>query len=375
MATINDLLPLSVVTGIVSRVYAPGNVLSRYFGMEIGGANVEQVSGRAYSFDLFDNTRTVAQGRAPGVGPANIPRNPIGKVNVTFPRSYEKLNLDYELLHNIRSIGKDAGVRDRMGMNYLEKQARFIKRRQNNFREVMVAGALRGSFGITFSGDSWYPVLSGGDITVDYQVPAGNKTQLDMLGAGSIVSASWATAGTDIPAHLDGISRGFQQLVGAPLALVVTSSEIWRYVLANTAVKAVAGTANAPYAEYELDPMVNEDGKKIGVQRGRIKALPWLDWLIYDGGLEVGSSDTYTRFYDGTTATFMIEPDKSWFKMVEGSEPVKESPWSPAKEVFGMSSWVKEWDEPARVELHSIQNAVAELNIPKGIAYGTLIGF
>ncbi|HQW51058.1 MAG TPA: ATP-binding cassette domain-containing protein, partial [Tepidiformaceae bacterium] len=44
--------------------------------------------------------------------------------------------------------------------------------------------------------------FSGGETTIDYQVPAGNLDQLDMLGGGNLLDADWATSSTDIPAHL-----------------------------------------------------------------------------------------------------------------------------------------------------------------------------
>lgn len=372
MAIDFNILAPSVVTGLVSRIYAPGAVMQRYFGFEIGGRAVEQVTGRAHSWDLYDNVRAPAKGRFPGVGPATNPANPIGRVNATIARSYEKVgDISYEKLANIRAIGQNAGQRDRMGMAYLEKQLYTVKQRQNNFREFLTWGLLAGSCQFLASGDDLIPVLTGGTYTVDFKMPAGNQSQLNMLGAGSIIGTTWANAAADIPGNLDSISRSFIQLVGAPLGWVATSTEIWRYVLKNTAVQNQAGSVNTAFTEFDMTQDKNADGKPTGLLIGRIKAMPWLDWIIYDGTLTLNGTET--RLYSGTQASFGIAPDPAWLQMVEGSEPVKESPWSPAVEQFGIHTWLREWDEPARAEIHSIQNALPENRIPKALAYGTVV--
>lgn len=379
MAVLSDLLAPSVVTGIVSRIYAPGDILQRFFGMQIGGPNVDQVPGRAYSWDIFDNVRDAAYGRAPATGPANVAPNPVGRQTNTFPRSYEKVPVSYELLNNLRTIGKNAGQRDKMGAAYLENQARYVKTRANNFRELLLAALLtQGTISFQFAGDNWLPVFSLGanaGLTISWQVPSGNllinggfAAGLNMTGAGNIVTAAWSNASTDVIGQLVAISQAFQQLVGAPLARVMTDSTVWLYVLKNTGVQNLAGSANTGYAEYEYlgGQDRGPDGNKVSMFRARIKALPWLEWVICDAGLNVNG--TFTRFWNGRYATFMIEHDPMWLKMQEGSEPVKENPIAPAVEQFGFHSWLREWDEPARIELHALQNVIPELRIPKALA-------
>lgn len=380
MAVLHEILAPSVVTGIVSRIFTPGAVLQQLLGMQMGGPNVYQVSGRAWSYDIFDNVRSIAPGRAPSTGPQNTAPNPVGRVTGTFPRSYEKVPLDYELLHNLRKMGRDAGQRDRMGAIYVENQARFVKTRADNFREFEVASLLtQGSMAFRFDGDNWVPVRALGanlGFNISWQIPAGNlninavfAAGLNMTGAGNLITASWAIAGTDIPGNLVSISQAFQQLVGAPLAIVIVDSTLWLQILSNTRVQNLAGSVNTPYAEYTMTQMRGPDDNPISLFEGRIKALPWLRFWIYDAGLEIDG--TYTKFWTNL-ATFMVEPTGMWLRMQEGSEPVKENPTAPAVERFGMFSWVREWDEPARMELHALQNCVPELRVPRGIAISTV---
>lgn len=372
MAIDFNILAPSVVTGIVSRIFAPGEVMQRYFGFQIGGPNVRQIEGRAHSWDIFDNVRAPAMGRAPGVGAATIAVNPVGRVTATIARAYEKMpDISYEKLNNIRVLGENAGSRDKMGMAYLEKQAGVMRWRQNNFREWLTWGMLRGTCGFLVSGDDWIPVLTSPTYTIDYQMPAGNKTQLNMLGAGNIIDQTWLTTTTDIPKHLDAINAAFINLVGAPLAFVACDSVVFRAVLNNLMVQSQAGAVNTPYAEFEETADKNEDGYPTGLRRARIKAIPWLEWIIYDGTLTING--TGTKLYDGTTATFGIQPNRTFCELVEGSELVKESPWGPAVERFGPHFWLREWDDPATVTLFGIQNSLVEHRIPKGMAFATVI--
>lgn len=376
MAVAQNLLAPSLVTGIVSRIHTPANPISKFFGGQIGGPRVKKVPGRTYSYDIMDNVRTIAKGRQPAVGPATHAPAAIGRQTQTFLRSYEKTALDYEMLHNIRTLGKNAGERDRMGGEYLERQAYQQKLRQDHFREYLFGMLVTaGAAYFKFDGEDMIPVTTLSGVTgetYDWLVPAANKTKLNMLGAGDILAATWATAGTDIPSHLDNVSMAFQQLVGLPLAYIMTDSTVWNAVLNNTKLQAQGGSVNAVFAEYTvMEEFKDKEGQVINVFKARLKARPWITWIIVDTGLEING--TYTKWFDGTKATFMVDPTALMLQTVEGSELVKDSPSSPAVERFGFHAWLREWDEAARVELHSLQNLLIELPIPKGIALGTCI--
>lgn len=369
------VLAPSFVTKMVSRILVPGNTIQRFLGFEEGGRNVEDSPGdgvRQYSYDIFDNVRSIAKGRVPGTGPATVSLNPVGVNTVTIARAYEKLNdLSYEMLSNIRQIGANAGVQDKRGMRYLENQARYLQQRQTNFREFLSWAMLRGSCTITISGDDWIYTLSGGTITLDWKIPSGNKSQLNMLGGGNLISASWATAGTDIPGDLDNISAAFQQLVGAPLKWIMTDSYVFNNVMNNTAVKAQAGTSNTAFEQYTMTEEKAPDGSSTGLRKANLKCRPWIDWYITDAGIDVNG--TFTKYFSGGEMALGVDLGLGFAKMQQGSELVKESPWAPPVLQRGFHAWLREWDEAARVELQTINNLVPELTVPKALAFGDCV--
>jgi hypothetical protein len=186
----------------------------------------------------------------------------------------------------------------------------------------------------------------------------------------NIIGASWATASTDIPAQLIGVSAGFQQGVGEPLSRIYLDATTWLYVLQNDKVRQLAGSSNKPFADFTMTADTSEDGSKTGLMEGRIVGLPWLRWFIYDGGINLGSAGTtYTRLLPDSYCTFMIEPDRLWFQGVEGSEVVLENDLASPQEVYGFHAWMMRKADPARFELHTLQNFGLELNIPKAIAW------
>lgn len=377
MPSVLDILTPSRVRGIVSRIRVPGNALARRFGVNVGGSNITQVSGNTHTYDIYDNVRAVARGRLPTAPAATIARNPVGNNRVVLGRTAEALPMHYQTVFNIRTIGENAGVQDRMGKRYIELQGKTVMQRSENHREFVIGSLFRG--GVYYylkSGDDLIPTYdsSGAMFGVDYQVPSTHKliggsfaAGLPMDTGGNLVTAAWSNIATDIPAQLVAISAGFQQSVGAPLSNCYTDSVTWLNVLNNTAVKGMAGTAAKPMAEYTMSAEKGPDGTPTGVFIGSIAGLPWLNWYIYDGGIETGSSSTYTRSIPESYVGFSVA-DSDWLIGVEGSEPIKDNDLAQAVEQYGLYTWIMERANPARFELHAIQNFGLEFNTPKAWA-------
>jgi len=383
--SILTLLTPSVVTKIVSTIRAPGSILSKYFGFEIGGKNVMSIQGRTYTYDIYDHVRDVARGRIPGAASGSVAMNPVGNVSITLAKSAEKVMLDYNTLIQIRTLGQNAGVRDVMGKRYIENQAKTLRQRQDNFREFITAGAIcnGGVYGFYQSGDDLIPTFdrSGTFISVDHKIPSSNILTGGSFAAGlqlgtgtNQITTAWSDAtNANIPNMLLGIDAAFQSLVGQALAVIVVNNTVWENVIANTFVRNLAGSSNVPWASYDHLPIKNPDGTDAGVFVATLRGLPQFKWLIVNSAIRLASGSatnlTTQRVVQDNYATFMCEPDGSWFQLVEGSEIVKDNDLAAPVEREGFYSWLLEKADPARFELHALQSAGLEINVPKAIAW------
>ncbi len=371
MATLEQLIQNVSIAGVFSTVRSPNARISRWLNAQPGGSQTAQNYGRNFSYDIFDHTRKMAQFRAPGSPSGRGNLQPVGNVAGRICRIYEDILIPYERIYNGRALGGPQGSIDKGGLRYIAGQQMTLATRFQNTREFMVSRALRGAFGIKSVGDAWTAVEAGnGDYDIDFRIPAGNKSKLDMLGAGDIIGTSWDNAAAPIFDDLCAINAAFENLHGWPLQHVWISSVGWGYVLANTQVKALGGTSNTPFAQYDRVTETADDGKPVNEMYAVLRGVPWIKWHINDSVLEVDG--TNTKFIDDTHAIFTPEPDNDWFEMLEGSEPVVERDGEGVIEPYGLHTWGKTISNPAAMNIFALDNCFPALKVPKCVAYGMI---
>ncbi len=365
-AVLSQFLESKVVIDRRKRFVVRNAGLQTILGMQPGGINAGRIApSRTFHIDIFNDSNKVPPAVRPEGRSISLDRQPVGGYTVTVPKTFFSKFCSLESLINQRPLGGPAGSIDEGGANYLMAQEDVIDQELSNVREFMVAGMLRGSFTYTMSGESLIHDFSGGSITVDYQIPAGFKSQLDMLGAGSIIDASWATASTNIPLHLSKINAAFQQETGSVLTDVIISSVGWENVKNNTKVINQSGSVNRPYTELDADPIS-------GLVQARIASHPWVRWWIYDHVLKVGSSYTATKLVPDTVAVFLANHPKA-FEYYELASPVIERPGRDAIYPRGKYQWATPSGDPAGVKLYGKDDGIPVLNNPKAIACGTVV--
>ena len=380
--TIQQLMQTPVITRVVSRIKTPMTLMQSFFKMLPGQASSQNVSGRYLGWDIFDKTRLIAEGRAPGTGPATVHRKAVGHVSAVAYRAHEKITMLHEEIFRTRPLGQQFGIVDVNGQNYINRQLEYMTQRFRNSREFMISRLLRGGFGVLQSGESWVPVEKGaGTFDVDYGIPATNLTQLDMGTGSDIIDASWALAGTDVVAHVLKVNKAMERQNGRPLRHIWINSTTFELLLSNTSLQNVAGTAYRIFDSLTARNMKSEEGIPDSGFDVVFRGLPLQTFHIYDGVLNVNQtvdSDTTANrsmFIPDDVAVFMPDPAPDWIGYISASEFVKENIMDNGKQVFGFHSWTTNVIDPAGVELKMIDNGLPVLYVPKCIAYGTVANY
>lgn len=397
MATLHELLQPQVILRVISRVKPHQSRLSKWLGFQptrfdpekvsVSGPNSIEGYGRNGSYRIFDNSRAIAPFVSPGRGPAVIAQQPIGVVQFSYARVHAKMILDYESMGNLSPlIGPNAQI-DPGGENFIAKQAKIMGQQFNNAVSFMAAGMVRGNFYLQQVGDQWQPTWTQPTAptpysNINYQVPAGNKSQLNMLGTGNILGTGWENATATIVGNLMNMKSALTQLTGYQLEHSWITSPMWYYLISNTEVRNTAGTAATPYAEYDYVDETDMEGDKISEFAAILKADPTIMWHISDEALALGGvgdpsysagTGTMTKIIPDTNGWFCPEPDNEWTQIGYGSEYVVEYN-GPNQGVnrAGYYFWHNYVSQPSGVEIIGLLNCLPFLFIPKNSLYPTL---
>ena len=378
MAAIETLLRPNILSRLVSRQMVAEQWILGFFGFESGGRNELNLGhGREGTFDVFDNTRKVGEGRIPGTAAAVVQPQRVGVVRFDYPRMHESIQLPAEKLHNLRRIG-DENVRDVAGTRMIELQTQYAAQRAANFRAALTIGMLRDSLYLQRNGDSLYPTFTDpttNGFQIDFQQPAGNKSQLDMLGDGDIIDVSWDNPTADIPKHLGSIDAAFQELYGGRLENVWVQNSLWQYIIKNDHVASQAGIANTPFQNFDRVVGTRADGSPVNVKTGVLSCEPNVTFWITDEGIEIGArgSEAFTKYVPDNTAFFLPNPDMGTFFMQLGSEPIAEFDGGPETVQTGLYSWANKTYNPTNTNIFTLDNALAINDIPNSVAHGTVV--
>lgn len=402
-ATLQELLLPQVILRVVSRIRNGQGALGRWLGFQpdrfdndtvtLSGPNtlIGSSTVRTVTYRVFDNARVVSKARAPGTGPATVARNEMGQAMIACARFHQKIPMLYEDLGNLSPmIGPNSQV-DAGGQNFIMLQEKFLQRQFNNMVEMMAAGMLRDSLYFYMSGDNWFPNFtapSGSNIgfQVNFQIPSGNKNQLNMLGTGNILTIPWDNTGAPIMNNLASIQAAYAQLSGYAMTDVWVNSLTWNDILLNTQIRNVGGSSNTVFAEFERRPETFMDGQPGNQFYGVLRALPHIKFHLCDDviALNTDIDPSYSNAPSGASlskiipdnmAIFCTEPSSDWTQLYHGGEYIVENPGMPAIPRMGYYYWKEYTTQPSAVELIGLLNAIPLLYVPKVIAPATVKGF
>ena len=261
--SLHSLLTPQVILKAVSRIRKFQGRLGRWVGFQpnrfnpdnvsLEGPNVRYGDTRFATFRLDDVTRVVGKGRAPGTGPASVAVNPVGDVRVSCARFHEKVRLLGEFLGNLSPIIGPNSQIDTGGQSYIARQTVNLAEKYNNTIELMTTGMFQDNLYFQLSGDNLLPVIGAPTspnigVQIPFQIPSGNKNQLDLLGTGNIILVGWQNAGAPLIKNCLQIQAAMTQLSGYQPRHLWQNSLMWYNVLLNTEVRNTAGSSNTPFA-------------------------------------------------------------------------------------------------------------------------------
>lgn len=358
-----ELLAPEVILREVSRVELPGTVLSDLFNWGLAARDPDKQSGnmidyplRDGSYDVFNRSRHISTGSVPGTPNTNRKPQKVGRVRFTIPRSAERIPLTDEDLVNRRQIGQAVTVVDSLGENYIMRQKEHLAMGVANMIEFQTAAMMRGSYTFDQVGDELRQGFTGGEETIDFQIGANNKNQLN-----GIIGTSWATPSTDIPGDVMQVNRQSNTNCGLGIEHMVINSATYQYLVNNDKIKAQAGTSNTPFETY------NRTGE--GQFSVTFRAMPWVQIHIIDYTLEIwdGSAFTDTALIADDQATMFPTPSSRWVQYLNGGEVVTEGPngtraFRTGHYAYGYPSW-----DPSGWNLCHVHNGFPALYIPAAI--------
>lgn len=389
MASYLDILRPSLLTEVVKQVVASADPILNFMGFQPGGANERYMGhGREGLYHVFDDSRLVAKGRAPGTPAAKSAKQSMKAIPFVYPRMHDSIDLLAEYFHNIGRIS-DPTVRDIAGAEMIQKQSEALMQKAANWRIVMAVGMLRDSLYYHEDGDDWHFNYSPANAftPISFQCPVGNKNQLNMtdrkgnsVHGASIIDVPWTSPGANIPLQFAKINQARSAQGVGPVRHVHLNSILWQAVINNDYLAAQAGISSPPYTTYNRKVGERPDGSALHEYVGSFNALPGVEWHITDEGIELwddSSADyAFTKHFPDTMAVFMGEPNANKkYSLYQGSEPIAEYDGGPETVRVGLSSWSKKTSNPTGTEIYVLDNALAVPHDPYDYAPATVAGF
>lgn len=260
----------------------------------------ENADSQTFKWEQVPITQTTAAAVNFGSPARNAPRTSNAERDARCIHLFESITHGGQALLDLES--DSAETRERAARDFT-KQAVNFGLRFNNSEKVAVASAL--AFGAIYQSSSGHfqHTSSGAARTIDLGVPAANKNQL----AGKI-TASWATAGTDILGNLFNIFKAAAQ-TGFPIRKVQYGSAVPGYFRGNTAISTLMG--QSPMLADNL--MQGRIPKGFGDPTGQVVWEPiWNEFFVDSGG-------TTREIFASDNVLFLPEVTNQWYTMVDGA--------------------------------------------------------
>lgn len=298
-------------------------------------------------------SRATSKRVAWGGVPARIDQLSTGSKDIVLCHTLESMAFDPHLLHELRNarvVGGD-GIGDAAADQILYQTAE-MKQRSVNTRISTIMTALSLTSQCTINWDvngNLLPSQSSADLTIDFGVPANNKNQCN-----SALTASWATASTDIPSNIKTLKTNAAQLTGKDLTHCFYGKNLPSNLAKNDFVKDYwsHSSRNTEWLTSNEIP----DGF-LGIQK-------WIP--VYTGFFE-DASGTNQALFAADQCTFTPDPEE-FYKLLEGTALVPNAfgKVSQSLDVVGMLEMASTRVGQYAFAMGSIDSGAIEISIVQG---------
>lgn len=302
---ITDLLYFENLIGSIQEVVGgvPEDILPPQF-LSV----TERTEGKQGKYVKVAGTREAARFVHYGSPAKKRALSGIKEVPVSLLHTFESLTVDPTALMQLRD--ETSMVRQEMGRQTIARNLADFGVRFRNLRVSTVYSVFKQGAIYFDEEGNLLPDSTGALYDINFGIPAGNKDQLDVLGAGDIIAASWAVAGTKIVDHVRALKRAARKKTGYQLRHAFYGPNIPGYLLGNDQIKAYIAAS----------PRLSE---AIVSSPGEIpQGLLGLNWHPMDEAFYVDDAGAFQDWFTGDEITFTPDPSPDWWGFLEGTYPV-----------------------------------------------------
>lgn len=355
--TLQQILGYVTLTGLIQAVKSgiPNPIPDQFWKST---KNVIGDSGRY--------TRVVGQrklARTARYGSPAIRREllPIAVVDVKLLHTFEEQPIPPLVMQQLRSY--DNYEVQQLGIQEVSRQTREFAQLFVNLRTAAILTAFAyGRMAFDAEGNLLPDAqFSSGVEQIDFQIPAANKGNL-----GGIISASWATATTNIVQQIAALKQRAVRQTGYPIEYVFYGRNIPSYLTRN---------------DYVRDYLArNPTGNQGFVFTGEIpNGLFGLNWVPVYTGFWEDQNSTLQNIFDDDAIVFTPAPSPDWFEILEGSYTVPTTiniipdamaAMSGVKMVYGMFGYGLVVHNPPTVMTYYGDTFLPVIKIPEAVYIG-----
>lgn len=305
MLSPQDLFSYVPLTEMVTRVMGgiPKVLPEQFF------SSTRDVPGDRYRRATFRGTRQLSRVSRYGSPPRNTQRVGRGMQDLVMLHTIEQIQVSHELLMLLRKF--DDYTAQQMARDLLQQDATEFARRMDNLEVAAVTASL--AYGkLWFDADGNLQTSNAGaDLEIDYGIPAENKGAINP-GSGAIISASWATASTDIPTQILNLKTYARQKTGYEIKYAFYGKNVAGYLANNEKFKYYLAR-NPGLGQKYLDTGTIPDG------------VLGLTWIPVQDSFFADGSNAIVEIFPEDQVTFYPEINETTYQLMRGGYPVPKS--------------------------------------------------